>query len=88
MGECVNRIGKERTRANAAKAFLESALHNKGVVLKNIRFGKYAGRVVAKVETQTGQDYAAQIIHAGYGEVYTKGKRRNWCVRSQSLTRN
>jgi endonuclease YncB( thermonuclease family) len=50
-----------------------------GVVrLHNVRNGKWAGRVVARV-TVDGKDVAAILISEGLGREYHGGKRRGWC---------
>lgn len=50
-----------------------------GVRLRDVHHGKYAGRVVARVELPDGRDLAAVLIGEGLGRAYDGGKRRSWC---------
>ncbi|OUR77056.1 hypothetical protein A9Q83_12615 [Alphaproteobacteria bacterium 46_93_T64] len=48
------------------------------VELRNVKLGKYAGRVLADVFYKNA-DVAKGIIDAGLGRAYTGGKRHGWC---------
>jgi endonuclease YncB( thermonuclease family) len=74
-GDCAH----ERRLALEAKHFLE-ALAGIPVVLHDIRYGKYAGRVLARVETAAGDDLGAALLAAGHARAYQGGRRRGWCV--------
>ena len=50
------------------------------ITLWQIQYGKYAGRVVARVETAAGEDLAAALIAARLGRPYGGGGRRSWCA--------
>lgn len=50
-----------------------------GVILRNIRSGKYAKRVVADVYLPNGQGLADVLISEGLGRPYDGGKRESWC---------
>jgi micrococcal nuclease len=68
----------EKELAKNARDFLIK-LAGDTVMLRNIRYGKYAGRVVAKVFNENGDNLVASLIHAGYGRPYSGGKRQGWC---------
>lgn len=66
----------ERRLAQEAKAFVEAFLGNGEASLLDIQRGKYAGRVVARIETNRG-DLGAALVAAGLG---SKGAKRRWCA--------
>lgn len=49
------------------------------VQLREIRYGKYAGRVLARVETLDGTDLGQRLIAAGLARPYDGGRRASWC---------
>ncbi len=49
------------------------------VRLRNIRYGKYAGRVLAEVETAQGEDLARGLMADGLARPYAGGARAPWC---------
>jgi len=67
----------EKDMAIEAREFVKETI-GENVHLVNVRHGKYAGRVVAKVLVN-GQDLAALIIGAGLGRPYQGGAREGWC---------
>ena len=74
-GECES----ERSRARAAKEFLERAVGDGPVTLVQIRYEKYAGRVMARVAAPDGGDLSERMIAAGFARPYDGGKRLPWC---------
>ncbi len=68
----------EKEKALAAKAYLEGLLQGAGgrLVLKDVRRGKYAGRVVARLEAN-GRDAGAALVKAGLAVPSPKGA---WCA--------
>lgn len=64
----------ERARARAAALMPAGA----EIRLHDVRTGKYAGRVVARV-TVNGEDMADILIREGLGRPYSGGKRQGWC---------
>jgi endonuclease YncB( thermonuclease family) len=48
-------------------------------VLSQIQYGKFAGRVVARVETLSGEDLSAALLTAGLARPYAGGARTPWC---------
>jgi len=73
------RCPAEAVAAALAKDALVALLASGGAVLYDVRYGKYAGRVLARVETLDGRDAGQAIIEAGLGRPYRGGKRRGWC---------
>ncbi|MEE8392870.1 MAG: thermonuclease family protein [Rhodospirillales bacterium] len=75
-GKCEN----ERRLARDARDLVRQMLGREGeVVLSDIHYGKYAGRVVARVDTPDGEDFSGALIRAGLGGRYDGGPRLNWC---------
>jgi endonuclease YncB( thermonuclease family) len=70
---------RERELARQARALIAARLSSGGVVLRDIHYGKYAGRVVARVETEDGEDCAGLLLAAGLGRPYAGGRRADWC---------
>ncbi len=73
----------ERAAARAARAFLGDRIaadpDGARVVLHRVRWGKYAGRVLARVSTPDGADLAAALLAAGHARPYAGGRRPGWC---------
>lgn len=77
--ELAGRCERERALAARARAFLEAMLEGGEVVLSQIQYGKFAGRVVARVETLSGEDLSAALLAAGLARPYAGGARTPWC---------
>ena len=77
----------ERAAARAARAFLGDRIAGAAdaepagarVVLHQVRWGKFAGRVLARVTTPAGADLAAALLVAGHARAYAGGRRPGWC---------
>jgi len=69
----------ERNLAVKAREFVRAMIEGGPIVLRNIQYGKFAGRVVSAVETSDGQNLAALLAARGLGYPYHGGKRRRWC---------
>lgn len=69
------RCKAERELAKEAKAFAEDFLSEGEVALSEIERGKYAGRVVARIEA-AGRDLGAALVAAGLAVDGAKGA---WC---------
>jgi endonuclease YncB( thermonuclease family) len=74
-GECALEI----ELATAAQDLVIEALGDQPVTLRNVRYDKFGGRVLARVESYTGEDIARLLIAAGLGRPYDGGKRAPWC---------
>ena len=49
------------------------------VRLWEVRYGKYAGRVLARVETPDGTDLGQGLVAAGLARPYDGRRRASWC---------
>ena len=69
---------EEKAAAILAREFVKiiAADH---VILHNIKLGKFAGRVLASVQLETGDDLAEQLIEKGHARTYDGGAREGWC---------
>ncbi len=74
-GKCAD----ERELAQRAANFVRARLDGGAVHLTNIEYGKYAGRVVARLLTQDGEDIAAALLKAGLARAYDGRRRASWC---------
>ena len=72
--------GEERNLATRSRAFT-ARLADTGaeISLSDIQLGKFAGRVLARIETDAGQDLASALLERGLGRVYRGGRRAGWC---------
>ncbi len=65
--------------AEQARNFVVQAIENAArVEFCQPLWGKYAGRVVARVVVD-GEDLAEELIVAGLARVYDGGPRQGWC---------
>jgi endonuclease YncB( thermonuclease family) len=74
---------QERRNAAAATAFTKRMLLASGnqAVLTDVRWDKYGGRILAKVELTNGEDLSAKMIEMGYAMPYDgKGAKTDWCA--------
>ncbi len=69
-----------RRLAREARAFVQAKVDGRQVLLRDIQYGKYAGRVVARIQTPDGEDRTAALIAAGLGHAYDGARRAPWCV--------
>jgi endonuclease YncB( thermonuclease family) len=68
---------QERQRARLARDFLVD--HTGGQVqLFSVHLGKYAGRVIARVQTGAGEDLSVLLVQAGLA--HTMDDPGSWCV--------
>ncbi|MGF1545661.1 MAG: thermonuclease family protein [Parvularculaceae bacterium] len=70
------RCPRERVLGRRAKAFAARHVAD-GVALRDVRRGKYAGRVVARVLAADGRDLGAALLAAGLARPY--GANKSWC---------
>lgn len=78
--ELAGPCGGEREKARNARDFVVASIGDGTVALRDIQYGKYAGRVVARVLTADGADLARQLIRFGHGRPYDgKARRQSWC---------
>jgi len=70
---CEKRMGYESKRA------LQTFVAGRQIEVKNVKLGKYAGRVVGDVYVD-GKSVADYMLRSGYARKYDGGKRNhNWC---------
>lgn len=72
------RCEAERRRAEAARDYLARRIGGGEVELSRVRYGKYAGRVLAAVHDSAG-NVGAAMIDRGLARPYHGGHRRPWC---------
>ncbi len=87
--ELRGRCERERELASAARDYLAVRLAPRDgvaveVQLHDIRYGKYAGRVLARVETLDGADLGRGLMGAGLARPYAGGSRVTWCQEVQA----
>jgi endonuclease YncB( thermonuclease family) len=81
--EMKGRCESERALARAARDRLaRSAAVGGTVTLTDIRYGKYAGRVLARISDGAGADLGAALVAAGLARPYSGGRRTPWCPRT------
>lgn len=73
------RCEAEREMARKAQAFVEARLAEGMVVLRDIEFEKYGGRVLARVSTPVGDDLGRMVIDARLGRAYDGRAKAGWC---------
>ena len=77
--ELKGKCGHERRLAEKARDLIQSHAATGVVVLSKIKYGKYAGRVVARVHSIDGKELSQILIRAGLGRAYDGGRRLSWC---------
>ncbi len=76
------KCSREAGLAEEARRFTSARLSQTVLVtLEDIRYGKYAGRVIAKVRLADGSDLGRALIDAGLAQAYDGGTRPDWCGR-------
>ena len=76
------RCAREARLAERARGFTAAHLNRAAdslVTLEDIHYGKYAGRVLAKVRLADGSDLGKALINAGLARAYDGGARPDWC---------
>ena len=75
-GACLREIAL----AHRARQALADRLEGGPVSLRDIRYGKYAGRVVARVFGPAGTDVGAMLLARGLARPYGGRARAGWCA--------
>ncbi len=68
---------REKQIARKASEFVKNQIGNQ-VQLTDIRLGKYAGRVIANINTGSGQDLGRLLLQAKLAR--SAGEVDNWCL--------
>ena len=84
--KCSNLLARKRETvlANEARRFVINFLSG-GIVLRNVRLGKFAGRVIAEVENVNGRSLTDALLKAKsnsgdpLAHFYDGGRRKGWC---------
>lgn len=76
--ELNGRCPVERELARESRDRL-ATIAGEAVQLHDIHYGKYAGRVVAKVTTPAGMDLGARLVADSLARRYDGGRRAAWC---------
>jgi endonuclease YncB( thermonuclease family) len=74
------RCPEERQRAGAARDWLLREVAKRDVVLRDVRYDKYGGRVLAHVETEGGADLGRELLARHLARPYQGGRRDGWCA--------
>ncbi len=77
--EMRGRCEGEKQLARRARDFVRAAVASGRLRLYQIQYEKYAGRVLARVETEAGRDIGRDLLAAGLARPYDGGKRAGWC---------
>ena len=77
--ELKGRCPYENRLAIKARNFILSLASGGKVSLQDIQYGKYAGRVVARVQMPGGGDLLDAFLRAGLGRGYQGRQRESWC---------
>jgi len=77
--EIRGRCAEEIALAERAKARLAALLVGNRLQLVDVHYGKYAGRVVARVLTEDGRDVAKILLEEKLARPYGGGRRAPWC---------
>ena len=73
-----SKCAHEKQLARQARDFVANWLQQTGLVLENISYDKYGGRVNATVRSPNGETLGAALRAAGLARPY-KGRRESWC---------
>ncbi|MFP6745735.1 MAG: thermonuclease family protein [Alphaproteobacteria bacterium] len=74
-GDC----DQEHELVAAARDFVTAWVGGGDVILWDVRYDNFGGRVLARVKTGAGADLGSLLIGAGFGRAYDGGKRKPWC---------
>lgn len=77
--ELRSRCPREKQAARAAKQRLQAMVKDRKWHLRDVRLGKFAGRVIARLVSAQGIDAAAVLRRAELVRAYDGGSRRSWC---------
>lgn len=77
--EMKSRCRGERAAALRARAALSGMIGQATVSISNIGSAKYYGRVLADVETETGETVRTALLDRQFVRPYAGGKRQGWC---------
>ncbi len=76
----------EKKLAQFARDYVVNWTYSGWVRLKNIKRGKYAGRMIADVFDNQGRSLADGLLKNGLAHVYSGGRKTSWCDRDAVQT--
>jgi endonuclease YncB( thermonuclease family) len=76
--ELRGKCDEESALARRARGLVESLTADAELALYDIRYGKFAGRVVARVEAGA-RDVGRTLLAEGLARPYSGGRRTGWC---------
>jgi micrococcal nuclease len=77
--ELHGRCASERHLAERARNFLRRRVGGGEVRLRDLRYDKYGGRMLARIETVDGEDLGATLLASGLARRYGGARRSSWC---------
>ena len=77
--ELRGKCGRERILARQARDLVAASIADGEVRLHAVQYGKFAGRVLARVETSAGVDLGTALLDAGLARPYRGRRRQGWC---------
>ena len=80
-GKCVG----ESALAQQSRSRLQELLAGGPVSLSKISGGKYFGRVLADMFTETGHDVGVEMLKSGHARPYQGRRRQSWCEKTVLL---
>ena len=69
---------KENALGQQATKFTTNLVGNKELLLSDVKWDKYGGRIVANVKVG-GIDIAEELVKKGLARVYNGEKKKSWC---------
>lgn len=73
------RCAEEYSKADAARAALQTILAEGDVTISRVGVDKYGGRVDALAATRGTPDVSAAMLAGGWARAYDGGRRKSWC---------
>jgi endonuclease YncB( thermonuclease family) len=77
--EMTARCAHERSKAEAARATLQSILADGDLTVLRVGLDRFGGRVIAEAATRRTGDVSAALIGQGVARAYAGGRRDGWC---------
>lgn len=76
--ELNSRNGRARERGYIAHTALQNLVEGRELSLRNIRRGKYAGRVIAEVYLSDGTNISSHMLEQGLADPYRQRSRKKY----------
>jgi endonuclease YncB( thermonuclease family) len=77
--EMTARCARERSKAEAARATLQSIFADGDLTVLRVGLDRFGGRVIAQAATRRTGDVSAALIGQGVARAYAGGRRDGWC---------